>query len=187
MNRLLLFALLFSASLAAQTVKPIAQPDSPHIGADLVSRPFASTPVPQVITVPSTIEQYKCPDGYDVYTEYFSAFTGQCIPDGHSNTFKDTCPPPKVTCRPTVKPALPTKDALTPASEAPISTYYSRNAFVAPTCGWQGRELDNGQCLITVTAPPDYEGFNCVLSPRKQGEPYVVSCTWKPSKGESKP
>jgi hypothetical protein len=96
----------------------------------------------------------------------------------------------------TVKPALPTtatdnaaiKPALPTITVPPASLLHSDNlvdfstiaSFVVPLCGWQGRERDDGQCEITITAPPDYENFKCTVHQHKQGELYVITCTWKP-------
>jgi hypothetical protein len=82
----------------------------------------------------------------------------------------------------TVKPALPTI-TVPPASLLHSDDFFGFSpitSFVVPLCGWQGRQRDDGQCEITITAPPDYENFKCTVNKHKQGELYVITCTWKP-------
>ena len=91
----------------------------------------------------------------------------------------------------TVKPALPVVDSYPEGSNlvtGPAASYtFATSTLVSPKCGWQGKERADGKCEITVTAPADYENFSCTVVSHKQNEPYVVTCTWIPTKEKVKP
>ena len=69
-----------------------------------------------------------------------------------------------------------------PAPEPPISEnnlIYSENTLITPPiCGSPGTQELDGSCSMTLTVQPDHRGFECVAQPRKDGEPYVLKCTW---------
>ena len=58
---------------------------------------LAKPPAPITVEIP--LSKTVCPDGWEVYAEYNFACAAVCIPDEHSNTCKNTCSVPRVTCR----------------------------------------------------------------------------------------
>ena len=146
----------------AQTVKPAPKPDMAHYLAAV--RRCDKAGWPTTLSAPNV----TC-------IALALVFAGEWVAE-HQDRYYPTLEAQ------TVKPAPPTNAVSVEPSEWAVTGVLTDTsiAFTVPKCGWGGHQRDDGQCEILLAAQADYDDFKCTMNPHKQGDPYVVSCTWKP-------